>query len=341
MSRSKRIISFVSLAAAMLASGCTEVRGRKCVQEANKHYKDGNYKEAIQKFEEAETLIPDFPTLWLNKGYTCRHMLVPGAKTPENEAAAKCALDAFKRYMELAPNDSRGEMLYVQTLFDADHFETLAKMYEGRFEKNPRDIDSITGLIQVYTKWNKLEQALQWYSKKAEIQANDPEAQYAVGVFIWQQLSQKGGGPDKQAYDPTPDPNKPRERKIPPAFGFGDIVSQQRIDMADLGIQYLKKALEMKPKYHEAMTYLGLLNRQKSFAYLDDAPEWRKCVDEGEKWRRASLEAQGKPVTAPAPAAVAAKEDEAEEEAAPAPAKAAPAKKAAPKKKLPKGKRRK
>jgi tetratricopeptide (TPR) repeat protein len=304
MSRSSiRIVSLSAVALAVFASsGCNEVRGRKRVQEANQLYKDGNYKDAIAAFEEAEKLIPEFPVLWLNKGYTCRQQVVPGAKTPESQQAAECALTSFKRYMELKPSDSRGEMLYVQTLFDADKFEALSKMYEERFSKNPRDIDAITGLIQVYTKWNKVEEALQWYAKKAEVNANDPEAQYSVGVFIWQQLSQKGGGPDKATFDPRPDPNKPKEKKTPPPFGYGDLISQQRIDMADMGIQYLQKAVAMRPKYHEAMTYLGLLNRQKSFAFFDSPEDWQKTVDEAEKWRKASLEAQGKPVAATPPA---------------------------------------
>jgi tetratricopeptide (TPR) repeat protein len=155
------------LAIALSAASCNQVRGRARTQEANKLYKDGHYKEAVAKYEEAEQYVPELPQLWLNKGYTCRQILVPGAKTPENEAAAKCAKDAFTKYQKLAPQDPRGEMLYVQTLFDADEYEELAKMFEARFKKNPRDVESLNGLIQVYTKWNKLEETLEWYARKA------------------------------------------------------------------------------------------------------------------------------------------------------------------------------
>src|SRR5262249_39973576 len=154
-----------------------------------------------------------------------------------------------------APTDQRGELLYVQTLFDSDEWETLAKMYEERVTKNPRDIDSVNGLIQVYSKWNKMDDTLTWYLKKAELQVNEAEAQYGVGVFIWQQLSLKGGGPPMAQFDPRPDPNKPKEKKTPPPGAYGDIVSQQRVDMADKGIEYLQKAIALRPKYHEAMTY--------------------------------------------------------------------------------------
>jgi hypothetical protein len=131
--------------------------------------------------------------------------------------------------------------------------------------------------------------------KKAEVQANDPEAQYSVGVFIWQQLQSHGGGQDKATFDPRPDPNvsTPR-RRCPPPWGVGDIVSQQRVDMADKGIEYLKKALALRPKYFESMVYVNLLYRQRSFAFFDDPPEWQKSVDKAKEWMCKSIETQGK-----------------------------------------------
>ncbi len=298
MRRTTDILRASLTAAAMLSAslfgGCSEVRGRGLIQEGNKRYKEGNYKEAVAAFEDAEKLVPDLPVLWLNKGFTCRQMLIPGAKTPENVAASKCALTSFKRYRVLAPQDTRGETLYVQTLFDSDEFETLSKMYEEGFKKNPKDIDAVNGLIQVYSKWNKLDEALDWYSKKADLQATDAETQYAVGVFLWQQLTQKGGGPDKASYDPRIDPAKPKAPKFPPAFGYGDIIRQQRVDLADQGIKFLNKAIELRPKYHEAMTYLNLLNRQKSFAFFDEPDEWQKCINESTRWACKAIETQGK-----------------------------------------------
>lgn len=298
MRRTTDILRASLAVAAMLSvgllGGCSEVRGRGLIQDGNKRYKDGNYKEAVAAFDEAEKLVPNLPVLWLNKGFTCRQMLVPGAKTPDNVAASKCALSSFKRYQELAPQDTRGETLYIQTLFDSDEFDTLSKMYEEGFKKNPKDIDAVNGLIQVYSKWNKLDEALDWYTKKADMQATDAETQYSVGVFLWQQLSQKGGGPDKASYDPRIDPAKPKAQKFSPAFGYGDIIRQQRVDLADQGIKFLNRAIELRPKYHEAMTYLNLLNRQKSFAYFEEPDEWQKCINESTRWACKSIETQGK-----------------------------------------------
>jgi len=286
---------------AIATTGCSEVRGRRKIQEGNRLFRDGQYKEAVSAFQTAESWVPNFWVLWLNKGYTCRQMIIPGAKTPENQASIDCALKSFKRLQELKPDDPRGELLYLQTLFDGDQFDELAKIYIARFQKNPRDIDSVNGLIQVYSKSNKMDESLEWYAKKAEIQTNDPEAQYSVGVYIWQQLMVHGGGADKASFDPRYDPNKPKKKQIKlfPAWGAGDIVSQQRVDLADKGIEYLQKAVQLRPKYAEAMVYINLLYRQRAYAFFEDPDEWQKSMDKATEWLHKYLTTIGKPIPAP------------------------------------------
>jgi tetratricopeptide (TPR) repeat protein len=110
----------------LLVLGCSEVRGRKKIQEANELYKRGRYQEAVAVFESAEALVPELPTLWLNKGYTCRQLIAPGGRDAESRRAADCALAAFKRLHELAPRSAR-RALTVQTWFDTDDFATLEK----------------------------------------------------------------------------------------------------------------------------------------------------------------------------------------------------------------------
>jgi tetratricopeptide (TPR) repeat protein len=283
-------------------AGCSEVRGRRRIQKANQLYRDGQYKEAVAMFHEAEQFVPDFWVLWINMGYTCRQMLVPGAKTAENASARQCALDAFRRLAQLKPSDPRGPALYEQTLFETDQYEALAEMYTRRIERNSADEEALNGLIQVYSKWPEhIDEAVAWYRKKADLKTNDAEAQYAVGVFVWQQLFAKGGGADKAAFDPRPDPNNRKLVKTPPPSAPDDVTSARRIELCDVGIRYLERALEQRSKYHEAMTYLNLLYRQKSYAYFDEPDQWQKCVDKAIEWRDKTLLASGKAAAPPGP----------------------------------------
>ena len=284
----------VLLVGAQLLSGCNQVRGRRLIQKGNQLFHEGQYAEAVATFHQAEQYLPDAWQLWLNEGTTCRQMMVPGAKTPENEAAVQCALDAFTRMRALRPQDLRGPALYVQTLFDAERYEVLARMYRERADRNPADEEAVNGLIQVYARWGgHMSDALTWYGKKADLKAQDPEAQYAVGVYVWQQLFARGGGADKAGYDPR---IQPGQKKAPPAppFAGDDLVGQQRIDMADEGIKYLERAVQLRPAYSEAMAYLNLLYRQRSYALFDQPAEWQKSVDKAMEWRDKTAVAVGK-----------------------------------------------
>jgi len=319
--RCSRLWLPIFLATLVVTSGCSEVRGRKKIRDGNQLFRDGKYAEAVEKFAEAEPLVPDLWVLWLNKGLACRQLMIPGAKTPANDKAIDCALDAFEKVRALHDrgNDQRGDQLYVQTLFDGDRFDTLVAMYNQKLQKQPNDLLAINGLIQVYAKSNRVQDALHWYVRRAELEPRDAEAQYGVGVFLWQQLFQKGGGPDKASYDPRvaaaepevkPTKKKgrhaekpPENEKKPPPFALGDVIGEQRIRLADTAISYLKKAVELRAKYAEAMTYLNLIYRQKSYAYFDNPVEWQNCLNEAERWRKEALAAQGRPVEGGSPAA--------------------------------------
>src|SRR5215468_4369849 len=151
-----RSTTFISLLLfGLVPLGCSEVRGRKKIQEANELYKRGRYREAVAAFEAAEALVPQLPTLWLNKGYTCRQLIAPGGHDPESRRAADCALAAFHRLHELAPGDARAEQLTIQTWFDTDDFSALESTFLARNRAHPDDLGVVHALQETYFKWGK------------------------------------------------------------------------------------------------------------------------------------------------------------------------------------------
>lgn len=297
--RGKQRVLAAACGVAMIAAGCTELRGRRRIREGNRLYRDGQYAAALQQYRMAETLTPQLPLLWLNEGLTCRQLMVPGGKSAENDKAVQCALTAFERLRRVAPDDPRAEQLHVQTLFDADRFDTLTARYREQLNRQPQDVAAVNGLIQVTTRANRPEEALTWYQRKAALLPNDAEAHYAVGVFVWQQLYQRGGGPEKASFDPRPDPGdtlpsassrrgraSTKSRKLPPPFAVGDLTGSQRVALADVGSNYLQRALALRPNYQEAIVYLNLVHRQKALAYFDEPDRWQSAIDAAEKWRR-------------------------------------------------------
>src|SRR5262245_21212725 len=107
---SRRIWSLFLLSLTVTA-GCSELRGRRRIRGGNRLYQEGRYRDALEQYQQAESLVPDLAMLWLNKGLTCRQLMVPGAASPESARATDCAIAAFDRMKQLAPADPRGEQL--------------------------------------------------------------------------------------------------------------------------------------------------------------------------------------------------------------------------------------
>lgn len=274
------------MAALLTLFGCSELRARQRAREGNRHFQAGDYRAAVQAYAASEQLYP-LPVVALNKGLACRQLLVPGAKSAENERAVECALQAFTRLKQLSPKDARADQLYQQTLFDADRFEQLAQLFQAQLARSPDDPAAINALVQVYSRWGRWDEALHWVEERANRRPADAEAQYAVGVFIYNRLFEKGGGTEKSSFDPRPTP----EPKPAPVFASGDITGAQRVALAEQGIARLKRALALRPDYADALTYLGLLYRQQSFAYFDQPAAWQVAVDAAESYRQKALAA--------------------------------------------------
>jgi tetratricopeptide (TPR) repeat protein len=301
----------VTVALLLVTTGCSELQARHHARAGNGHFLSGDYAGAVREYEIAEQTYPSgLFVVQLNKGLACQHLMVPGAKGPEQDRAVDCALNAFTKMKELRADDPRGEQLYVQTLFDADRFDTLIAMYEGQLKGDPNNMAAINSLINVHSRADHWGEALKWSMKRADIESKDAEAQYTVGVMIYNRLFQKGGA-DKAAYDPRPDPNADPKKdppKTPPPFTLGDLMGAERVRVADLGIKYMNRALELRPTYKEAMGFMSLLWRQRAFGYLDKPVDWEVCINTAEEWRGKANQGQQVPALQPRP----------EDEAAPA-----------------------
>ena len=271
-------LTLLALLVLGVPGGCAELRGRKKIQEGNAAYKNGDFAGAAACFQAAAAFVPDLPLLWLNRGYACREMIVAGAAPAFNRSAAACALESFKRLRELAPDDPRGDRLYVQTLLDLGEYRTIERTFTLRHERDPADLDVILVLQQVHSKQGQWRAALTFYEKAAALRPQDAEAQYAVGTFIWQVLKSHGGGTAFSEYDPRPRPDGPSQPR--PAASPGDIVGPERVALADEGIGYLRRAIALRPHYADALTYLSLLYRQQSFAFFDDSAAWERVVSQ-------------------------------------------------------------
>ena len=282
MNAHRELVRKLLVLCAASALGCSEFRARQQARQGNRHFREGNYTAAVGAYSAAEQFYA-LPVISFNKGLACRQLLMKKAKSRQNEQAVDCALDSFRRLKEQTPSDPRAEQLYQQTLFDAERFDALGRLYTAQLQHNPTDLAALNGLIQVHSNAGRWDEALHWTIERAKRTPHDAEAQYGVGVLVYSRLFEKGGGAEQSEYDPRP---RGAQLQAQPATNPGEITGPARVALAEQGIEYLKKALEIRGGYAEAVTYLGLLYRQESFAYFDQPDKWQATVDAAEALRK-------------------------------------------------------
>lgn len=219
----------------MGVSGCAKLRARDLLNKGVQSFKNGQYDVAIEDFKQAKDLDPTLlnARLYLATAYATQY--IPGAPSQENLNFGNQAIEEFKEVLQTDPNnlsaiDGIGSILFQMagTPFDAAKFEE-SKTY---------------------------------HQKHIDLAPNDPEPYYWIGVIDWTLAFRANGlmrvdynkdHINKQVKDTDP---------LPPALRADYLTKEGTL--IDEGIADLKKAIQIRPDYDDAMAYLNLLYRRKA-----------------------------------------------------------------------------
>lgn len=233
---SKRMVCLaVAFVVVLAISGCNKLRARDLLNKGVAAFKNAQFDAAVEDFKEAKELDPDLlnARLYLATAYASQY--IPGAPSDEN-------------------------MRHGQ--------EAIAE-YRGVLEKDPNNMSAIDGLASILYQMagqpfdpKKFEESKSFHEKHIALKPQDPAPYYSVGVIDWA-LAYRGNTEMRADYNKAhinkqvkdTDPLPPDVRKA-----YADKYGA----MVDDGIANLKKAIELKPDYDDAMTYLNLLYRRKA-----------------------------------------------------------------------------
>lgn len=260
----KTSVRMLALGAAVLALmaglGCNKLKARDQLNKGVQQYKGGKYEEAISHFQQAVTLDPSLLNARLYLATAYAQQYIPGAPGEENERNANEAINEFQKVLDMHP---------------------------------PRDqqIASLKGIASLYFNMKKLDQAKEYHEKVAQMDPNDPEAYYSIGVIDWTETYQPNMEERAKLGMKPDEPFK--DKKVCEAL------QQKNSDAVKEGIDALNKALSLRPDYDDAMAYMNLLYRQKAdiecgdpaarAADLKTADEW---VDKTMATKKAKAEKQ-------------------------------------------------
>ena len=143
----------------------------------------------------------------------------------------------------------------------------------------------------------KIEESRSYHLKHIQLKPGDPEPYYWVGYIDWtlsyrantdMRAEYNRSNPKKQVKDDQPLPPKVREEY---ATKYGSMVDQ--------GIAMLKKAIELRPDYDEAVGMLNLILRRK--ADMVESPQERAdLLKQADALVERSKEIRQKRIEAPA-----------------------------------------
>jgi tetratricopeptide (TPR) repeat protein len=198
-------------------------------------YKNSRFEEAVQFFTQAKDLDPQLldARLYLANAYASQY--IPGATSEDNARLGKLATEAYQDVLQmdsqnLAAIDGLASILYQRAgqPFDANMFE-----------------DSKT-----------------YHQKHIELKPDDPQPYYSVGVIDWA-LSYRGNTTLRVEYNKTAGESVLKDSDpLPEALRTE--YTQKFESIVDEGIDRLNQAINLKPDYPDAMTYLNLLFRRKA-----------------------------------------------------------------------------
>ena len=254
------------------ASGCAKLKARDELNKGVAAYRDGKYDQAIEFFKDAKDNDPTLTNarLYLATAYATQY--IPGAPSDENIRMGQAAVKEF------------------QDVLSAD-------------ANNISAIDGIGSILfnmagTPYTR-ERFEESKTYHMKHIALKPEDPEPYYWIGVIDWT-LTYRSNLETRGAWR-LAHPGKPLKDDDPmPPDVRGDYIKENG-QLIDEGIDDLKKAIELRPDYDDAMAYLNLLLRRKAdeAATPDERASLLKqaddLVEKAKEIKQKKMEAPAKP----------------------------------------------
>jgi tetratricopeptide (TPR) repeat protein len=219
------VIAAATLAMLASATGCRQLKARDQLNKGVQAFKGLKYEEAIGHFQQA---VNDEPKLPMARSYLATAyamQVVPDSTTPENMKNADLAIQNFKAVLAEKPND----------------------------------VNSIKGIASIYLNIDNYDKAKEWQLKVLEADPKDAEAAYTIGSIDWRQSYRNA----VKALAAVSMQDDGQGNVKMPKKTCADL-QQQNTALVNQGVEYLQKAVDIRPSYDDAMTYLQLTYRRKA-----------------------------------------------------------------------------
>lgn len=242
----KTSLKYVAVAVAVVsvlsAIGCDKLKARDQLNQGVAAYKNAKYETAIDHFKEAVDLDPSLQNAKLYLATAYAQQYIPGVDSPENLQNANNAIEQYKAVLS----------------------------------QDPKNVNSIKGIAYLYLQMKRFEDAKTYYHKAIDLDPNDPEAYYSIGVIDWTQAYQPRMDERAKLGLQGNDPIKDKKVCEQLRDGQGAVIQD--------GMDALNKALQLRQDYDDAMAYMNLLYREKADRECDEPEQRAADLKTADEW---------------------------------------------------------
>jgi tetratricopeptide (TPR) repeat protein len=154
--------------------------------------------------------------------------------------------------------------------------ELTIEQYQKVMELDPSNMKATKGAAYLNLQMKRFNTARRLYRKASEIDPNDPELYYSIAVIDW-----------TQTFQPRMEVRaKLGLRPEQPMIQFPECaqVRNANTELVAEGIELLKKAIELKPDYDDAMAYMNLMYRERADIQCGDPRANASDLKNADRW---------------------------------------------------------
>lgn len=220
-----------------------------------------------------------------------RDQLNKGVQSYKNSRYEE-AVEHFKSAASLDPSLVNAQLYlataYAQQYIPGAETEDNKRMASSAIEeykqvltRDPKNIKAIKGVAVLYLQIKDFDQAKQYYQKASAVDSNDPDNYYSIAVIDWNKAySFRQAQRSKLSMKPT---DQLKDKKV------CSLVKATNEGPVSEGMKMLEKALQIRPEYEDAMSWMNLLYREQADYECDNPSARAADINAADNWRDKAL----------------------------------------------------
>ncbi len=164
----------------------------------------------------------------------------------------------------------------VQSRDNVRQGELAIEQYQKVMEFDPSNMNATKGAAYLHLQMKRFNTARRLYRKASEIDPNDPEPYYSIAVIDW-----------IQTYQPRMEVRaKLGLRPEQPMIQYPECaqVRDTNTEQVAEGMEMLKKAIDLKHDYDDAMAYMNLMYRERADIQCGDPKANASDLKNADRW---------------------------------------------------------